>query len=94
MPERYNECDDWGNPVAVSVPCRITKGRDEPIMIGGQIPYFEGRESYRAAYDFLSRSGFSIDKEDGKELGIVIEGQLQTVIDRFGDRLVPAASLN
>lgn len=91
----YNEVelDEWGNPMAISVPCRIAKGRDEPIMIRGQIPYFEGKDSYRPAYQLLQELGYSTDSDSGKELGIVIQCGLQVAVEQFGNRLIPYSSL-
>jgi len=81
--------DEWGNPMPVSVACRITKNGDEPIKVKNRIPYFT---RYDAAYQFAEHHGYSTDKESNRELCIVIEGGLELLKSRFGE-LVPSGEV-
>jgi len=87
MQATYNEpVDSLGLPVPISIPCRITEQRDEPILIGGCVPYFG---HYTQAYDFLRTQGYSLDADGETERGIVIDCYgLQAARQQFGDRLV------
>jgi len=77
--------NEWGNPIMISLPCRITGRGDEPVTVRGKIPYFD---KYQDAYRFLNDNGYSTDRDSGRELGIVLECSPIHARQMFGDLLV------